>query len=88
MAWSGSAITTATNVVTPRVKRFAALACLAFGPKCLVCGLAYAGLFGLGGAELCGGAPSAWPRVLSVAAAATGGFFLLNPCRRFVVFRG
>jgi hypothetical protein len=70
MAWSGSAITIATTMCPPRSDwlREAVLpaAALAAAPKCVMCGLAYAGLFGLGGAELCGDSPSAWSRAWPV----------------------
>ena len=48
--------------------RLGLAAFLVLTPKCVVCGLAYAGLFGLGAAELCGEVPAAWPAWLSVAA--------------------
>jgi hypothetical protein len=59
-------------------------AVLALAPKCLVCGLAYAGLLGLGGAELCGDAPPSWHRVAPVVAGALGvaGFLLHRFARR------
>jgi hypothetical protein len=57
---------------------------LALAPKCLVCGLAYAGLLGLGGAELCGASPAFWPQALPIIAGALGaaGFLLHRFARR------
>lgn len=64
MAWNGFGTTTAMNTPRPPAKRLlsplAVAALLAIAPKCLVCVLAYAGLLGLGGVELCGGSASAW----------------------------
>jgi hypothetical protein len=71
----------------PRVKRLAApsgAVFLACAPKCAMCALGYAGLFGLGGAELCGGPAATWPAWLPViaGAAATATFLWLNHRRR------
>lgn len=45
------------------VAKLTVITALALAPKCLLCGLAYAGLLGLGGVELCGATPTAsWPR--------------------------
>ena len=60
-------------------------AVFAFAPKCLVCGLAYAGLLGLGGAKLCGDSPTFWLGVLPVIAGMLGaGVFLLHRFRQRV----
>ena len=66
------------------VARLGVAAFLAAAPKCLGCALAYAGLFGLGGAELCGGKQSPWPTWLPMAlgAATVAAFILLNRFRR------
>ena len=91
MAWNGSATMTATNMLPPPAKRllirFTTLAAFAFAPKGVLCGLAYAGLFGLGGVELCGESPATWPGALPIAAGviAAGTFFLLNRRRRSAV---
>ena len=62
--------------------RLGLAALLAFSPKCALCGLAYAGLFGLGGAELCGDAPAAWPAWLFMAAGSAAAAVLFWPNRR------
>lgn len=64
------------------VPRLGLAAFLALSPKCVLCGLAYAGLFGLGGAELCGEAPAAWPAWLFLAAGTATAGVLFWPNRR------
>ena len=61
--------------------RLGLAAFLVLTPKCVVCGLAYAGLFGLGAAELCGDAPAAWPAWLTIAAGAAALAVLFWPNR-------
>lgn len=63
---------TATNQPRRRAerlgRRLGIAAFLAVAPKCLACALAYAGLFGLGGVELCGGTRDAEPPWLAAIA--------------------
>jgi hypothetical protein len=62
-------------------RRLLPAAALALAPKCLLCGLAYAGLFGVGGAELCGETPADWPHGLALAAGALGALAFLLAAR-------
>ncbi len=68
----------------PGWRRGAAIGALAFAPKCLLCALAYAGLFGAGGVEFCGATPSVWPETLPAAAGglAVIAYFWANRRRR------
>lgn len=70
--------------------KLAALTAVALAPKCLLCGLAYAGLLGVGRAELCGATPAdTWPHyipaILGMLAAA--GFVVHQTIRRPVAVR-
>ena len=71
MACNGSGTTTAMRLqllLSERARRLhrwlIPAALLAVTPKCLLCGLAYAGLgatLGLGGPEICGATAGPWP---------------------------
>ena len=68
----------------PRAKRLVTqlgpAAGLALMPKCAVCAFAYAGVFGLGGAELCGATPPTWTAWLPLVAGilAAGVWLIVN----------
>lgn len=64
--------------------QLALAALLAVVPKCLACGLAYAGLLGLGGVELCGESAPAWTDALPLAIGVVSAvlFIGVTRCRR------